>query len=182
MSQPLLVLDLDETLWYGIKTPAGGDFQLRPYLAEFLAKAAKFYDFAIWTAASEDWMQAGLAVVAQETGIDLAGQSFFLWSQSRCTWRRTEDGEYDWRKPARKFKAGWIAKRYPKQRILVLDDRPENYAQGYGHLLKISSYTSQAADDELLILVTYLVSIAQQANLTAIEKRGWYSKTKNAPS
>lgn len=114
--RPLLVLDLDETLWHGIPDPEaveGHRFLLRPHLGPFLEVVAEHYDLAVWTAASEDWMRLGLRTLASETHFDLAGRAFFLWHRDRCTWRRNEEGEYELTKPARKFKARWIRDPYP---------------------------------------------------------------------
>lgn len=90
-ARPLLVLDLDETLWHGHpdpQAPGGVHILLRPHLAEFLSLVGQQYDLAVWTAASEDWMHAGLAAVHGATGFDLASRAVFLWDRSRCTWRR----------------------------------------------------------------------------------------------
>lgn len=174
--RPLLVLDLDETLWYGTETALGGSFQLRPYLGEFLCGVAQHYDLAVWTAATGDWMLAGLEVVRETTGFDLADTAVFLWDNTRCTQKRSETGEYEWRKPARKFRAAWIRARYPRQRILTLDDLPANYACGYGHLVRIASWTGDPQDMELQNLLPYLASIAQTPDFTMLEKRGWRTR------
>ena len=177
-ARPLLVLDLDETLWHGDDTAQGLSFALRPSLGEFLRQVAEHYDLAVWTSASGEWMQAGLVAVQAETGFDLAGQAFFLWDRSRCSLRRLEDGEYGWHKPARKFRAGWIRARYPRERILALDDVAENYTTGYGHLVRISAWTGQPDDRALRDAARYLVSIADEPDLRALEKRGWASRTR----
>nr|WP_233554682.1 hypothetical protein [Deinococcus cavernae] len=100
----------------------------------------------------------------------------FLWHRSRTTLKRTEEGSYDWRKPARKFRARWIREKYTKERILTVDDRAENYACGYGHLVKVSEWTGGLGDRQLLTLGRYLVSIAQEPDLTRLEKRGWQTR------
>ncbi|WP_189011078.1 HAD family hydrolase [Deinococcus malanensis] len=174
--RPLLVLDLDETLWHGIadsSVPEGHRFLLRPYLQAFLERVAEHYDLAVWTAASEDWMMAGLKVLARETQFDLAGRAFFLWHRERCTWRRTEEGEYELRKPARKFRARWIRARYPSHRVLVVDDQGSNYLCGYGHLVRVSVWTGNPEDHELQALAGYLTSIAHEPDLRVLEKRHW---------
>lgn len=177
MGRPLLVLDLDETLWHGVKTPAGVSFQLRPYLSEFLSSVAEHYDLAIWTAATWDWMLAGLDVVQASTGFDLRSGVFFAWHRTRATLRRSEDGGYEWRKPARKFRAKWITRRYARERILALDDQPANYACGYGHLVRFSSWVGDKDDTELLELAAFLRSIAHEPDLMKLEKRGWRGRT-----
>ncbi len=175
--RPLLVLDLDETLWHGQATGAGIGFALRPCLGEFLYGVAGQYDLAVWTSASEDWMRAGLAAVRAATGFDLAGRAVFLWDRSHCSLRRLEDGDFGWHKPARKFRAGWIRSKYPRTRILALDDLASNYATGYGHLIRIEAWTGAPEDRELRRLARYLASIVHEADLRAVEKRGWASRT-----
>ncbi|WP_245588566.1 HAD family hydrolase [Deinococcus pimensis] len=177
--RPLLVLDVDETLWHGVpdaQATGGVRFLLRPHLAEFLTLVGERYDLAVWTAASDDWMHAGLAAVRQVTGVDLASRAVFLWDRTRCTWRRGEDGEYAFRKPARKFRAPWLRARYPRQRVLAVDDVASNYACGYGHLVKVTSWTGDPTDDELRALARYLVSIADEPDLGRLEKRGWRAR------
>lgn len=177
-SRPLLVLDLDETLWHGIpdpEAPGGHRFLLRPHLQVFLESVAGPYDLAVWTAATEDWMSQGLRVIVLETGFDLAEQAFFLWHRERCTWRRTDEGNYELRKPARKFRAKWIRARYPAHRVLAVDDQPSNYLCGYGHLVRVHGWTGDPEDQELRALADYLTSIAHQPDLRRLEKRHWRS-------
>ncbi|GAA4005614.1 hypothetical protein GCM10022631_16050 [Deinococcus rubellus] len=174
--RPLLVLDLDETLWHGVRVPGGLKLSLRPHLAEFLTAVSTAYDLAIWTAATEDWMLEGLAGVQAATGFDLRERAFFLWHRERCTFRRDAEGQFAFFKPARKFKARWIRGRYPPERILVVDDRAENYACSYGHLVRVSEWCGEEGDDELQRLAPYLLSIAAEPNLRTLEKRGWRLK------
>lgn len=169
----MLVLDLDETLWHGIADPTvpeGHRFLLRPYLKVFLERVAEHYDLAVWTAASEDWTTAGLKTIALETSFDLAARAFFLWHRERCTWRRTELGEYELRKPARKVKARWIRARCPSHRVLAVDDQVSNYLCGYGHPVRVSDWTGDPNDHELQALATYLASIAGEPDLRQLEK------------
>ena len=176
MIRPLLVLDLDETLWYGVpdSSAAGGlRLLLRPHLREFLESVSAHYDLAVWTAASEDWMREGLIQLHARTSFDLASAGFFLWHRGRCTVRRGENGGYSVCKPARKFKASWIRSCYPPERILAVDDQPANYASGYGHLVRVSEWTGDLSDDELRALASYLASIVSEPDLRRLEKRGW---------
>lgn len=171
------MLDLDETLWYGVEAVADEPvrFQLRPYLGQFLEQVAQDYDLAVWTAATVDWMRYGLNILHAQTDFDLAGRAVFLWDRTRCSWRRGEDGDLQWRKPVRKFRTGWLRARYPRGRILAVDDVPRNYACGYGHLVRVTSWTGDASDTELLHLAAYLHSIAQTDDFRVLEKRGWRS-------
>lgn len=175
-TRPLLVLDLDETLWHGVRVPGGLKLLLRPHLAEFLTAVSLAYDLAVWTAATEDWMLEGLAGLRDVTGFDLQARAFFLWHRERCTFRRDSEGQYALCKPARKLDARWIRERYPRDRILAVDDRAENYTCSYGHLVRVSEWRGESDDDELRRLAPYLLSIAAEPNLCRLEKRGWRSK------
>jgi ubiquitin-like domain-containing CTD phosphatase 1 len=178
LPRPLLVLDLDETLWYGLpdpSVPGGMRLLLRPHLREFLEAVSAHYDLAVWTAASEDWMREGLAQLQARSGFDLTSAAVFLWHRERCTFWRGEDGSYGLCKPARKFRASWLRERYPRERILAVDDQPANYACGYGHLVWVSEWTGGPDDDELLALAEYLISVASEPDLRRVEKRGWRS-------
>ncbi|MVN87913.1 phosphoprotein phosphatase [Deinococcus sp. HMF7620] len=180
LPRPLLVLDLDETLWHGVPDQtalSGVRFGLRPFLGQFLHTVSQGYDLAVWTAASEDWMLCGLDATRQATGFDLRGQAVFLWARDRCAWRRSETGELHPRKPARKFRAGWVRARYPRSRILVVDDLASNYACGYGHLVKVTSWTGAQDDTELLRLGPYLLTLAAHPDLRQVEKRGWQARS-----
>lgn len=174
-ARPLLVLDVDETLWHGLETPIGVSFLLRPHLREFLEQVGERYDLAVWSSATADWLEAGFDVVRQEAGFDLPASCFFVWDRSRCALKRTEDGEYERRKPARKLRAGWIRAKYPRERILAVDDTPAKWACGYGHLVRVREWTGDQRDDELLLLAAYLLGLAEQPNFRSLEKRGWRS-------
>ena len=113
--RPLLILDLDETLWHGTPDPTH--------------------------------------------------TTAFLWHRDRCSWHRDEHGDLQPRKPARKLRANWIRSRYPRERILAIDDRPQNWASGYGHLVRVTPWTGDPHDDELPRLARYLLSIADTPDL-----------------
>ena len=150
--------------------------ELRPHLETFLKSVSSDFDLAVWTAASEDWMRAGLATVQRETGFELEDRAFFLWHRDRCTVRRNSEGQYDLVKHARKFRARWIRERYPRDRILVIDDQARNYASGFGHLIRVSGWTGEGDDTELLQLAQYLGSVASEPDLRTLEKRGWRAR------
>jgi ubiquitin-like domain-containing CTD phosphatase 1 len=179
LGRPLLVLDLDEALWHGVEdasAESGYRFLLRPHLATFLKTVSVDFDLAVWTAASEDWMRVGLATVQRETGFELEDRAFFLWHRARCTMRRNPEGQYELVKHARKFRASWIRERYPRERILVIDDQVTNYASGYGHLVRVSGWTGEVDDTELLQLAQYLGAVASEPDLRKLEKRGWRAR------
>ena len=117
----------------------------------------------------------GFEVVRQETGFDLPSHCLFVWDRSRCTLKLTEDGDYEWRKPSRKLRAGWIRAKYPRERILAVDDTPAKWACGYGHLVRVREWTGDEQDNELRLLAAYLLRIAAEPDFMTMEKRGWKS-------
>ncbi|RJF73272.1 hypothetical protein D3875_18660 [Deinococcus cavernae] len=78
LARPLVVLDLDETLWHAHEHESCVTFQLRPYLREFLETVAAHYDLAVWTSATEHWMLAGLDAIFASTSFDLHKEAFSL--------------------------------------------------------------------------------------------------------
>lgn len=180
--KPLLVLDLDETLWHGrLSGEEVTWFETRPYLAEFLHDIAPHYQLGIWSAGTKDWVDYGLDQIQARLNIDLRAMCEFVWDRAKCTPRTTINYEpygdgyprNHFAKPVRKFKRLGI----PKERILVVDDSPENYVCGYGHLVRVRAWTGDAADYELMILAKYLLGIKDTPNFRALEKRYWRTST-----
>lgn len=70
MMKKLVILDLDETLMYATSTPktAAWDFELppykvykRPFLEEFLTELKEHYRIAIWSSASDQYVEEMVA-------------------------------------------------------------------------------------------------------------------------
>lgn len=125
-NNPLLVLDLDETLIHA--TVKGldrePDFQVsyfdvykRPHLATFLEFAGTRFKVGIWSSAEDGYVDE----IAKE--IIPKGLTFeFVWGGSTCDIQQeAESGEFHAVKPARKL----IAKGHDPNRILMVDDSPE---------------------------------------------------------
>lgn len=179
--KPLLVLDLDETLWHGkLHQEEVTWFETRPYLAEFIQDITPHYSLGIWSAGTTPWVEYGLEHVRTRLGIDFKALCEFVWDRRRCT--ETSFINYEpygdcyprrfFAKPVRKFRSLKI----PKERILVVDDSPENYLDGYGHLVRTTPWLGDPSDYELIDLAKYLVAIKDVPNFRALEKRNWRSK------
>lgn len=174
--RPLLVLDLDETLLYSVNEPLSrapdhrvGPFHvyLRPYLHRFLREIAQHYDLAVWSAATDDYVQA-VVTLATPKNVDLA----FVWGRSRCTYRRdvVEDELYfvkDLKKVRRKG--------YSLARTLIVEDTPRKVERHYGNAVYVPPWEGDEEDDLLLDLLEYLRAIYGEPNVRSIEKRGWRS-------
>src|SRR5262245_3605866 len=88
MANQLLILDLDETLVFGAEAPLdrNADFEVgpyfvykRPFLDMFLEKAFEWFEVAVWSSASDSYVQGVVNHI-------LAGRQLrFVWSRARCT-------------------------------------------------------------------------------------------------
>ncbi len=97
----------------------------------------------------------------------------FVWGRSRCTTRRDYDLDtYVHEKRLKKVKK----QGYPIERMLIVDDSPEKTKDNFGNAIYISPFEGGQEDQELLLLLKYLVSIKDMSNVRGFEKRGWKNK------
>jgi len=183
----LLVLDLDETLIHASETalhrPA--DFTLfdyhvykRPHLAEFLDACARWFELAVWSSGSDDYVEEIVATIFPDPK-----RLHFTWGRSRTTLgpaaRAGHDGfhaalqDRHYLKPLTKIvRRG----RWPLERILIVDDTPEKCARNYGNAVYVKPFEGDERDDELRRLAPYLVSLKDCPNVRRVEKRHWRSQ------
>jgi RNA polymerase II subunit A small phosphatase-like protein len=179
----LLILDLDETLICATEVPLDrpSDFVVfdyhvycRPWLAEFLATCALHFDLAVWSSASDAYVEA----VVQQIFPDRAALQF-VWGRSRATLRRAAADEHGflldpwdhehYLKPLAKVKrAGWRL-----ERVLIVDDTPAKCIRNYGNAVYARPYEGAQDDIELKLLAKYLAGLKSVANVRTIEKRRW---------
>lgn len=173
-TRPLLILDLDETLIFGaaaeLDRPAEfrvGSYYVyeRPHLAEFLAKAATFYNLAIWSSGSVEYVEAIAEKICPR-----ATCWQFVWGRERCT-PHTYFNEYfvDYIKDLKKVKRLG----YDLEHILVVDDTESKLCRNFGNAIYVAPFFGDSHDNELPPLVRYLESIRSAENYRLIEKRGW---------
>ena len=60
--------------------------------------------------------------------------------------------------------------------MLIVDDSPEKTKDNFGNAIYISPFEGGQEDQELLLLLKYLVSIKDMSNVRGFEKRGWKNK------
>lgn len=175
MSQkPLLVLDLDETLIHANVDIVHDRFSYqlpfhyvyeRPYLKEFLVKANQLYTLAVWSSASEDYIE-DILKISMPQSIQLA----FCWNREHCTQRFDESlGSLVYVKNLRKVKE----KGFPLERVLIVDDSMEKVKLNYGNAIMIKPFEGNSNDSELKKLSRYLESIATYPNYLQLDKRNW---------
>ena len=171
---PLLILDLDETLIHASATKVReeADFQSfhyfvykRPGLNEFLSTCAQHFKLAIWSSASDVYVQAIVQQILPP-GITLE----FVWGRSRCTPFTTPqideyryynlDGtsSYEYAKRLKKVRR----RGFSLHRTLIVDDTPAKVKQNYGNAIYIKPYLGEIADEELHYLTAYLLMLNQQ--------------------
>ncbi|AMR26105.1 phosphoprotein phosphatase [Hymenobacter psoromatis] len=183
--KPLLILDLDETLIHATANRIREDFDFqiyqyfiyqRPGLVTFLTQCDKHFDLAVWSSASDDYVQAVVRQVFP-THLKLA----FVWGRSRCTRFRLSEvdeqgflsldyaGKYEFAKRLRKV----TRRRFDLKKMLIVDDTPEKVSQHYGNAIYIKPLLGERDDQELFYLATYLLSLRAVKNVRTIEKRYW---------
>ncbi|MFO0914787.1 MAG: HAD family hydrolase [Pirellulales bacterium] len=178
LSKPLLILDLDETLIFGSETRLHreADFMVgpfhvykRPGVEAFLVSVNRYYDLAIWSSASADYVLE----IANELRSYVSDWTF-VWSRTRCVERMHPEtfGTI----PIKDLKKA-VRQGYPLERILIVDDTRNKVARNYGNAIYVTEYTGSDDDEELSGLARFLVHLHAQPNFRAIEKRGWRSRS-----
>lgn len=180
MDRILLILDLDETLIYASEVPLdrAADFRIpkhhvyrRPHLDEFLARVAVHYDLAVWSSASDDYVEAIVAQIFPEST-----PLQFVWGRSRATERRGDWDDNGYMTDHRGYlkslhkirRLGWNL-----DRVLVVDDTPSKLARNYGNAIYPTPFEGDVADRELELLADYLERLRDKPNVRLIEKRTW---------
>jgi len=184
-ARKLLVVDLDETLVFVSEHPIGraADFRAfqyhvyrRPHLDAFLRKVAEHFALAVWSSASDRYVDHVVANIWPE---DIPLE--FVWGRSRATLRRVITDEHfsgdpsnhlNYRKPLAKLKRiGWQL-----EHVIIVDDTPSKSAQNYGNAVYPREWDGREEDEELLLLARYLPTLATVPNVRRVEKRNWRAK------
>jgi len=175
----LLILDLDETLIHASSSAPAGHFQVaeyrvleRPHARRFLQFAFHhFTEVAVWTAASRGYAEV---VLRHLLGDDFASRLAFVWCYERC--RRGMDfdtGSWSTEKPLRKVRR----RGYDLAKVLFVEDTPGNLRRNYGNLVPVRPFVGDPADDDLLVLESFLLEIGPLDDVRRHEKRNWRSRT-----
>lgn len=181
----LAILDLDETLIYGSqsKLERAEDFIVfdyfiykRPKLDEFLIDLSKHYQIAVWSSAGEEYVQEVSKYIKPDSV-----KFQFIWSRDRAVYKRNfneyEDFEshYHYVKPLKKIKKlGFELKD-----VLIIDDSPHKSSLNYGNAIYPKPYEGDKNDNELELLLEYLIMIKDKEDFRRLEKRNWRNKIKH---
>lgn len=170
----LLVLDLDETLFYATETPLArsAEFRVgpyhayrRPFLEPFLADCFEHFEVGVWTSASAHYATAVVSALFPPHT-----PPAFIWSEARCSIRfDPETNEHCPRKRLKKL----VQKGYRREHIIAVDDTPEKWAESYGNLVPVRPFYGDVHDNELPRLARFLITLAGVENVRTLEKRGW---------
>jgi TFIIF-interacting CTD phosphatase-like protein len=181
--KPLLILDLDETLIFGSERPLHrdadfrvGPFHLykRPYVDEFLTSVAQVYDVALWSSASQGYVD-GIA----RNLLSNVGEWTFVWARPRCIPRLDpETFETSIVKDLRKVKRLG----FDLNRTLVVDDTPSKVCRNFGNAIYVTPYEGGDDDRELTVLERFLHSLHLFPNFRKLEKRGWRTRQFDTPT
>lgn len=183
--QPLLVLDLDETLIHSSSTQyenVGETFRvfnfhvhLRPGLEHFLQTVFAHFKVAVWTSADYEYArQIVKQVFPPEHSLE------YLWAREDCAWRYVPElDKYEYLKDFKELKErGWNL-----DRTIAVDDSPEKHVDQSDNLILIPAWVGETDDDDLPLLADYLVDeilprIKAGQSITSFEKQHWKSSIK----
>jgi len=170
----LLILDLDETLIHATENElqVACDFKYldyfiykRPYLSVFLDKISKDFRLAIWSSASDEYVEDIVRLINPKH-IEFE----FIWGRSRCTLKRDYIlDSYVQEKRMKKIKK----QGYSLEKSLIVDDSPEKTKDNYGNAIYIKPFEGDVKDRELELLSEFLITLKSVDNVRRIEKRGW---------
>jgi len=185
IDKTLIVLDLDETLIHGKEEALGraADFKVfgyhiykRPFLREFLERLQKDFLLAIWSSASDEYVEA-----ISERLIDQTINWQFVWGRSKCLYKRNRqidgngyfhtdyENHYHYIKPLKKVKKLG----FHLNRILIIDDSPHKCQLNFGNAIYPKAFKGEIEDDELKYLIEYLKIFVDRPTVRNVEKRGW---------
>ncbi len=175
----LLILDLDETLIHSSSAliHQNFDFQVfdyyvykRPYLAEFLVFCDTHFQLAVWSSASEDYVE-----LIVEHIFPKEIKPAFVWGREKCT-RIFDYADFEGISP--NYEYAKILKKVKKkgfsfEKILILEDTPLKVQNAYGNAIYVKPFEGNLEDITLKNLTKYLFTLKNVNNVRKIEKRGW---------
>jgi TFIIF-interacting CTD phosphatase-like protein len=183
LRRPLVILDLDETLIFGSESQLHreADFRVGPYhiykrpaLDAFLRSISQKFDVAIWSSASEDYVDGISGILSVSVG-----RWKFVWARKRCVQRlNPETFESDYIKDLRKVERLG----FDLDQTLIVDDTPRKVSRNYGNAIYVSPFFGSDDDVELPLLQLYIDSLHREYNYRRLEKRGWRTRVPSPPT
>lgn len=181
----LLILDLDETLIFATQNQLDHPphfvmwpyhIYLRPFLSPFFQKIQSHFDLAVWSSASDEYVEAIVNTVFPK---DLNLE--FVWGRSQCallgekenTGRYRPDTQASHPLYCKKLKKIQKAFLRPLERVLIVADTTEKCKENIGNTVSLNEFGGNPRDTELLKLTDFLLSLKDSPNVRIIEKSGW---------
>jgi RNA polymerase II subunit A small phosphatase-like protein len=192
MNKALIILDLDETLIHATNDPVDDnwDFMVfkykvykRPGLDRFLNNLRKYFNVAVWSSASDDYVEKIVQEIFPK-GYPLV----FVWGRSKCTLQFDHQSiddlgysDYFNHLNYAKILKKAVKKGYADyKRTLIIDDTPRKLKYNYGNAIYAREFLGEQTDTELDLLFEYLQKIKDLENFRKIEKRNWRDEEKNS--
>lgn len=177
-SDKLLILDVDETLIHATeeKLNRPEDFRVgnyfvykRPHLQRFLTNSAVHFALGIWSSAGDGYLEQILERI-RPVKVDFD----FTWSGSRCSMSIGRNSLDICGDPVAEKRLAKLRKKgYQMEKMLIVEDTPENARVNYGNAIYVKAFTGDPADNELEELYDYLLTLRDVENVRTIEKRHW---------
>ncbi len=188
-SDILIILDIDETLVYATKQQLEKehDFEVdqyfvykRPYFDEFINYIDDNFNFAIWSSASDDYVDE----ITEK--LKIKEKAEFTWARSKATFKRPSTFDSEGNLNIDSIDHHFFVKRlkkvkklgYELEKILIVDDTPHKSQENYGNAIYISEFKGGHDDLELLKLMDYLDTLKGVKNVRTVEKRNWKEQMK----
>lgn len=189
MKKPLLVvLDLDETLFFSTDTPLDRphDFRVgrfytykRPGVAAFLTALFedKRFQVAVYTAAARDYAMVALRGLS----VDESKLTLFFSDERLVKSVPNPEGpyygyaQYVYSKDLKKVKKK--LNNWPYERMVAVDDLYTHYHRQYSNRVLVKPFEGDTEDNELSKLLPFLEHLADLDNVRPTEKRSWQNKT-----
>jgi len=192
MNKQLVILDLDETQIHATLNPKDEkwDFDIfkykvykRPGLDHFLKELKKHYDVAIWSSASDDYVEKVVNEIFPENY-----SLKFVWGRSKCTLQYgvQDIDDLGYSDYFNHMNYAKILKKAVKRgladykRTLIIDDTPQKLKYNYGNAIYPKEFLGDPNDNELELLINYLIKIKESADFRGLEKRYWREGMKNS--
>jgi RNA polymerase II subunit A small phosphatase-like protein len=190
--KPLIILDLDETLVHStreknkkleyLKLTIFVDFRTiyhvykRPFVDEFLDFCFEHFDVSVWTASSSAYAKEIVSLLFADRKLQ------FVHTANKCISRTCRDGLFHSFSEVKFIKIKDLKKvfrgcrRYPKDRVLIIDDTATTFQRNYGNAIQVHEWNAKDdRDEELLDLILYLQRLlAITTSWRKIEKRYWH--------
>lgn len=179
--QKLVILDLDETLFYSTQEPLPGravDFWAEDYavylrpevqsLFTYLRSNPESYAVMVWSTSNEPYVRH---MVDQ---LGLTGHVAAIWCRDHCYATTSPDPErpYIWGKDLARVRRVF---RCSRSRIIAIDNSPIVYRKSYGNLVAVPSFFGEEEPGfSMALLPSYLDKLKEYADIRPVEKRGWW--------